>query len=112
MAKAKDLGSLKQTHGALNAPISIDRLTGQIEGYSVETLAEYRELLASMTDVDLHQHAVDVAGVTPIHNRILLLERLESKFITSQSRGVAATPVKKMSKADQDFQRKFFGTQS
>lgn len=110
MAKGKNtLNGLKQTHGALSTPLSIEELTGMAETYPVATLAQYKELLASMTDEDMRQHAIDVAGIVPIDNRSLLIERLETKFVSANRRAAPIVPPSKMSKKDQDFQRRFHG---
>lgn len=110
-AKEKvNLSNLKQTHGALASP-SIDELTGQVEGYATSSLEEYRQSLASMSDPEMYDHAVEVAHIVPVGIRSLLVERLERKFIESiGGRGGRApvTPPPKMRKKDQEFQQKFF----
>lgn len=106
--KKVNLSELKQTHGALSAPLSIDELTGQTASYSVGTLEEYRNLLASMTDEEMQEHAVEVANIVPVKIRSLLIDRLEAKFVsTKQSRPPVVAPPT-LAPADQEFQRKFF----
>lgn len=108
MAKAKvDLGSLKQTHGALSAPQSIEELTGQVDSYPVDTIDEYRAFLAALTDDEMQVHAVEVAHVTPVGVRSLLMDRLEAKFISGSRRNGPPPSVPKISKKNQEFQRKF-----
>lgn len=112
MAKGKvNVNNLKQTHGGLAAPKSIEQLTGQAETYSVSDLDSYRQLLATMTDEEMQEHAIEVAGITPINNRNLLLDRLESKFASTMGRVSPALPPTNMSKSDQEFQRRFLGGQ-
>lgn len=110
MAKAK-LTDLKQTHGALAAPRTIEQLTGQDETYSVTDLDSYRQLIANMTDEEMQEHAVEVAGITPINNRSLLIDRLEAKFVSTVGRVAPIAAPSRMTKADQDFQRRFLGNQ-
>lgn len=108
MAKGKvNLNSLKQTHGALAAPLTIDELTGQTDVYPVNTLEEYKELLASMSDDEMQVHAVEVAHVTPVGVRSLLVDRLEAKFISGARRSPPPVSPSKISKKNQEFQRKF-----
>jgi hypothetical protein len=99
------MADLKQTHGALSAPVSIEELTGQHEVYAVSTIEEYRNLLESMTEDDMREHAI-VAGVVPIDNRSILIDRLETKFVNA-SRRTPPSVTQKISKKDQEFQRKF-----
>lgn len=108
MAKAKlDLSALKQTHGALAAPRSIEELTGQVDSYSVDTLDEYRSFLAALSDDEMQIHAVEVAHVTPVGVRSLLIDRLEAKFISGTRRAFPVNTPPKISKKNQEFQRKF-----
>ena len=110
MSRTKvNLNNLKQTHGALIAPSTIDELTGRSETYSVGSLEEYRELLTNMTDDEMQQHAVDVAGVVPVSIRSLLIDRLEDKFVvTTGRRNIPTNTPSKISRKNQDFQREFF----
>lgn len=108
MAKAKtDLSSLKQTHGALNTPMTIDELTGRTVIAPAQTIEEYHEILANMSDIEMQESAVEL-GIVPINNRSLLIDRLERQFITNQRRTVPSARPANMSKKDQEFQRKFF----
>lgn len=112
MAKGKTkVSDLHQTHGALSAPKTIDQLTGFGETYSVSDIESYRTLLASMSDEEMQEHAIEVAGITPINNRSLLLDRLESKFASAVGRVAPVSAPSRMSKEDQDFQRRFLGGQ-
>lgn len=104
-----NLSNLKQTHGALVAPLSIEELTGQTERYSVSSLDEYRVLLANMSDEEMHEHAVDVAGVVPVGVRSLLIDRLETKFISASQRKAPIPSPTKVSESNQEFQRRFMG---
>lgn len=111
MAKGKkiNLSTLNQTHGALAAPLSIEELTGQVVGYSVSSLDEYRQLLSNMSDEEMHEHAVDVAGVVPVSVRSLLIDRLETKFISASRRSGPIPQPTKISESNQEFQRRFMG---
>jgi methylmalonyl-CoA mutase N-terminal domain/subunit len=107
--KKVNLSELKQTHGALSAPMSIEELTGQTAGYSVASLEDYRQLLAGMTDEEMQEHAVEVANIVPVKIRSLLVDRLESKFVSAKQSRPPATPPSSMSREAQEFQRKFLG---
>lgn len=104
-----NLSALKQTHGALAAPLSIEELTGQTERYTVASIEEYRALLADMTDQEMHEHAVDIAGVVPVGVRSLLIDRLETKFISASRRAGPMPKPGKISESNQEFQRRFMG---
>ena len=108
MAKSKDkvnLSSLSQTHGAL-APMSIEELTGQVDQYTEGSVDEYRQTLATMSDEDMREHAIE-KGEVPIHTRSLLIDRLERRFITASRKPIPRAPRSKISKQDIEFQRKF-----
>lgn len=108
MAKGKiKLESLKQTHGALAAPLSIEELTGQTEVYAVSSLEEYHDQLMTMSEDEMREHAI-TAGVVPIDNRSLLIDRLETRYINANHR-LPPLVTNKISKKDQEFQRKFLG---
>ena len=108
MAKGKiKLESLKQTHGALAAPLTIEELTGQNEVYAVSSLEEYHDQLLAMSEDEMREHAVD-AGIVPIDNRSILIDRLETRYINA-SRRAPPFIANKISKKDQEFQRKFLG---
>ncbi len=111
MAKGKkiNLSTLNQKHGALSAPLSIEELTGQTERYTVSDIESYRQLLASMSDEEMHEHAVDVAGVVPVGVRSLLIDRLEAKFISASRRAPPVPRPTKISESNTEFQRRFMG---
>lgn len=104
-----NLSALKQTHGALAAPLSIEELTGQTERYTVSSIEDYRQLLAGMTDQEMHEHAVDIAGVVPVGVRSLLIDRLEAKFISASRRAGPVPRPTVISESNQEFQRRFMG---
>jgi hypothetical protein len=106
--KKFNLSSLKQTLGALSAPLSIDELTGQANGYSVANLEDYRQLLAGMTDEEMQEHAVEVANIVPVKIRSLLVDRLEAKFVSTKQSRPPLVPRAEMNQEAQDFQRRFF----
>ncbi len=109
MAKAKvNLNSLKQTHGALSASLSIEELTGQTERYAVADIESYRQLLGSMSDEEMHEHAVET-GVVPIGQRELLIGRLEAKFISASKRTPPVPRPVKISESNIEFQKRFMG---
>lgn len=49
---------------------------------SSQTLEEYKKEIEGMQTSDLHEHAISV-GLIPIHNRRVLISRLEREFARS-----------------------------
>jgi hypothetical protein len=79
---SKKLNSLKQAHGKLENPVTLDQIWGDTgtSKYGTLNYEEYENYLRDLNKSDLQSHASKI-GLVPIDDREKLVKRLTSEFI-------------------------------
>lgn len=94
-SSTKSNTSLHQTHGAItpmNGPITnVNQLTGRSSvakgsAGSFAVLKDYTAHLRTLSNADLHRHAIEDAHIVPIDDRERLIRRLEGEWTTVAGR--------------------------
>lgn len=78
---SKKLNSLKQTHGKIENPVTLDQIWGDTGTSKYGTLnhEEYEKYLRDLNKSDLQSHATKI-GLVPIDDREKLVQRLSAEF--------------------------------
>lgn len=77
----KKLNALKQTHGKVENPVTLDQVWGDtgISKYGTLDASEYEKTVRDLNKSDLQSHASKI-GLIPIDDREKLIQRLVSEF--------------------------------
>jgi len=93
MPRKSKLDNMKQTHGKIENPVTLEQLWGDDGSNKYGTLDadKYSSYINGLNKSDLQKHAVRV-GLVPIDDRTTLIARLKKEF----SKHVSTYSVKKL----------------
>jgi hypothetical protein len=105
MAKKSKLDSLKQTHGKVEKPLTLNQVWGDdgSSRYGTLNVDEYMVYLNNLNKSDLQTHAVKI-GLVPVDDRVTLVKRLKIEFnkFSSQYKTRPVASNKSISKSAKD----------
>lgn len=82
-----DVGSMTQTHGALQPQRSVADMIGYTTEYGTDQLEVYAKQIRGLSDEDLRKHAVRFSVIPGVNlSRDRLVERLEKHFLDTRAK--------------------------